>query len=437
MVKLFDFQNKALEETKNFNRVAYYHTMGLGKTYTGAEKAVSLLDDKHKIILVICQKSKIDDWENHFIKNYGFDTFNCDCCYNIFNLTKPKEYTNFLSWAENIEEHCTPVVGIINYDLIFRRDELSKLNRLTLLLDESSMIQNEKAKRTKCILRLHADNVVLLSGTPVGGKYEQLWSQCQLLGWNITKSDFWRKYILWREWRAAHNLFPIRIVTGYKEVDDLKANLRAHGANFLQSEEVLTLPDQVFQTIKVQKISEYKKLIKDGIVKVKNHELVADNPLKKLLYLRMLCGAYNTYKLQAFEDWINSNNERLVVFYNFDEELRALESIIGNSRPISEINGHNKNLENYEKYDNSITLCQYQAAALGMNLWKSNYMALFSPPLSAELYMQCLKRIHRIGQTKTCFYYNFTVENSVEEKIFNVLQKREDYTMDLFKNDYL
>lgn len=435
MVKLFDFQKKALEETKNFNRVAYYHTMGLGKTYTGAEKAVSLLDDNHKIILIICQKSKVDDWENHFIENYGFDTFNCDCCYNIFNLTKPKEYTNFLSWAENIEEHHAPVVGIINYDLIFRRDELSKLKQLTLLLDESSMIQNEKAKRTKCILRLQADNVVLLSGTPVGGKYEQLWSQCQLLGWNISKSDFWRKYILWREWRATHNLFPIRIVTGYKEVDNLKANLRAHGANFLQSEEVLTLPDQVFQTIKVQKIPEYKKLIKDGIVKVKNHELVADNPLKKLLYLRMLCGAYNTYKLQAFEDWINSNNERLVVFYNFDEELRALESIIGNSRPISEINGHNKNLENYEKYDNSITLCQYQAASMGMNLQKARYIGYYSLPLSSELYEQSKKRIHRINQTKTCFYYIFIAENSVEERILETLNKRNDFTLELFKNE--
>ena len=433
MVKLFDFQKKALEETKNFNRVAYYHTMGLGKTYTGAEKAVSLLDDDHKIILVICQKSKVDDWENHFIENYGFDTFNCDCCYNIFNLTKPKEYSNFLSWAENIEEHHAPVVGIINYDLIFRRDELSKLEHLTLLLDESSMIQNEKAKRTKCILRLHADNVVLLSGTPVGGKYEQLWSQCQLLGWNISKSDFWRKYILWREWRAAHNLFPIRIVTGYKEVDDLKANLRAHGANFLQSEEVLTLPDQVFQTIKVQKTSEYKKLIKDGIVKVKNHELVADNPLKKLLYLRMLCGAYNTYKLQAFEDWINSNNERLVVFYNFDEELRALESIIGNSRPISEINGHNKNLENYEKYDNSITLVQPQSGAMGLNLQKARYVAYYSLPLSSELYEQSKKRIHRIGQQQTCFYYNFICEGSVEEKILDTLNRRNDFTLELFK----
>lgn len=64
------------------------------------------------------------------------------------------------------------------------------LEDFTLLLDESSMIQNDKAKRTKAILKLKASNVILLSGTPVGGKYENLYSQLKLLGWKITKNNF-------------------------------------------------------------------------------------------------------------------------------------------------------------------------------------------------------------------------------------------------------
>lgn len=38
MIKFYPHQQKELEETKDLNRVAYYHDMGLGKTFTGAER---------------------------------------------------------------------------------------------------------------------------------------------------------------------------------------------------------------------------------------------------------------------------------------------------------------------------------------------------------------------------------------------------------------
>mgnify|MGYP003306387015 CR=1 FL=1 len=90
-------------------------------------------------------------------------------------------------------------VGIINYDLIFRRSELAQIKFDTIMLDESSLIQNETSKRSKFILKkLHSDNVILLSGTPTNGKYENLWSQLHLLGWEISKDLFWKHFpVLW------------------------------------------------------------------------------------------------------------------------------------------------------------------------------------------------------------------------------------------------
>ena len=37
-MQLFPHQPKALDETRDFNRVAYYLDMGLGKTFVGSEK---------------------------------------------------------------------------------------------------------------------------------------------------------------------------------------------------------------------------------------------------------------------------------------------------------------------------------------------------------------------------------------------------------------
>ena len=54
--------------TKDRNRVAYYLDMGLGKTFVGSEKMKQL---ENKVNLVICQKSKVNDWIQHFENYYS------------------------------------------------------------------------------------------------------------------------------------------------------------------------------------------------------------------------------------------------------------------------------------------------------------------------------------------------------------------------------
>jgi hypothetical protein len=102
-------------------------------------------------------------------------------------------------------------------------------------------------------------------------------------------------------------------------------------------------------------------------------------------------------------------------------------------RPVSVVSGQIKELTNYEYYANSVTFIQYQAGAMGLNLQKSNKIIYYSPPLSSELYEQSKKRTNRIGQTKTCYYYNLIVTNSIEEKIYETLAMRCDYTNKLFE----
>ena len=63
MISLYPHQRDALKITENQNRVAFYHDMGLGKTFTGSYK---LMDLDARVNLVICQKSKLQDWLNHF-----------------------------------------------------------------------------------------------------------------------------------------------------------------------------------------------------------------------------------------------------------------------------------------------------------------------------------------------------------------------------------
>lgn len=440
MLKLYPHQQKVLAETQEQNKVAYYLDMGLGKTFVGSEKMKEL---GARVNLVICQKSKIDDWIEHFKENYQYKI-------DALDLTKKDSISTFMHYIMTTGK--MQFVGIINYELAFRRPELARLENFTLILDESSLIQNEQAKRSKFILnKLKPANVILLSGTPTGGKYEKLWSQLHLLGWKISKKLFYNSFV--RYHYEDKQGFPIMIIDGYKNLARLKLKMRIYGCVFMKTEEVIDLPEQTHNTIKVPISKEYRIFRKDCIVAVGGTyvedcgqsfhgdtklvggtELVGDTTLTKMLYERQLCGQYNKDKLQAFRDLVESTSGRLIVFYNFWDELGALENIVCEyARPYSVVNGNGRDLKSYEEKENSITFIQYQAGAMGLNLQKANKIVYFTPPLSSELFEQSKKRIHRVGQKKPCFYYYLTCKGSIEEKIYKTLKMRRDYTDKLFE----
>lgn len=392
--------------------------MGLGKTFVGSEKMIQL---NKAVNLVICQKSKVNDWVEHFRKYYSM---------GVFDLTDKNGLIAFLTnagYPNGIEPTFT-VVGIINYELAFRRPELSQLKDFTLMLDESSLIQNECAKRSKFIIkRLQPANVILLSGTPTSGKYERLWSQMNLLGWNISKKMYYAQYV---NMKISPDGYPI--ITGYKNVDRLKRKMREHGCVFMKSEEVLNLPEQNFITTNIPPSKPYNRFMKSGIVTIEGIELVGDTTLTKLLYARQLCGMYNADKIKAFKDLVDSTEDRLIVFYNFNGELEVLKEVL-EDKPISVVNGQERDLTAYENSEDSVTLIQYQAGAMGLNLQLANKIIYFSPPLSSELFEQSKKRIHRINQTKPCFYYQLT--SGIESRIYKTLEMRKDYTDNLFEEE--
>ena len=433
MIKLYPHQRQALDKLQSLNKCALYWDMGLGKTFGGSEKMKQL---GAPVNLVICQKSKVDDWVQHFRDNY-------ELLHNmqIYDCTKwnKSDWLLFSNDADfKKDAHMQDVtVLVINYDLVWRRPELLKLQDFTLLLDESSLIQNETAKRTKFVMKLNYSNLILLSGTPTGGKYEKLYSQLKMLGYDLTKKSFYNQYVKFHY--DTRQGFPLMIIDGYKNVERLKRKMRDYGCYFLKTEDVLDLPDQIFTPVKVAAPKAYNTFMKKSIVNLQTStytyvELVGDTTLVKLLYARMICGAYNPDKLQAFKELAEGTDDRLIVFYNFNAELEVLKSVCDAlERPYSVVNGQDKDLYHYEHDSASITLIQYQAGAMGLNLQKANKIIYFTPPLSSEIYEQSKKRIHRIGQQTTCFYYNLICKGTIEEKIYRTLEMRKDYTNALFE----
>ena len=149
-----DYQRQAIQWIIDKPRCGLFLDMGLGKTVTSLEKANEL---GNPVILVVCQKSLIGQW---------VDQIRVSCPdYEIVDGTKVRDMNEIPRGK---------VAIVINYDLTFRRKWINDLCNFTMILDESSMIQNPTAKRTKAIMKLNASATILLSGTPVSGKYENL-----------------------------------------------------------------------------------------------------------------------------------------------------------------------------------------------------------------------------------------------------------------------
>ena len=379
--------------------------------------------------LIVCQKSKISDWITHLQSYVAYsDEF-------VYDLTDKKQYSEFFKHIGTLSINPENAYGVINYDLIFRRPELKTLEHFTLMLDESSLISNEKAKRTKFILSLQPDNVILLSGTPTAGKYERLWSQLHLLGWDISKSTFYKQYVITEFVDNPITGFKIPVVRGYKNTDRLKRKLREYGAVFLKTEEVINLPVKNYIDVSTRLPAQYKKFMHEGYIVIDDREYIGDTILAKRIYARMIC-SLSPERMTAFKDLVESTNDRLIVFYNYNDELLQLRSAcIDLERPVSIINGEDKDLEAYNTSDDSVTLVQYQAGAMGLNLQLSNKVIFFSPTDRVDLWMQGQKRIHRIGQDRPCYYYKLYSPDSIEERIYEALEKGVDYTDDLFREE--
>lgn len=432
MVQLYDSQLEVLSECEGKPHAGLYLGCGAGKTFVGSEKLVSYDTPWN---LLICQKSKVKDWVRHFEAHYPQLT--------VTDLTKIGAMT-----LGNLR----PGIMIINYDLVFRRPILLTLRNFTLMLDESSLIQNSKAKRTKFILKMKPDHVVLLSGTPVSGgqldkdegliygKYENLLSQVNLLGWKISKRAYWDRYINW----AVRQYGEVRVneVVGYKRIPELNAKLKDLGCVFRRTDDMVDLPEYDDQIIYVSRIPEYNKMVRNGIVEVDGDKLIGDLPITKMLRLRQICGHYTKEKLSALADILDSlENERVVIFYNFNSELARIKGLIDDSRPVFLMTGEVKTWDEEvwkrPEFNNAVVLCQYQAGSYAHNMQAARYLINFSVTNSAELYEQSRGRIRRNGQVaERVMYYHIVVKDSIEEKELANVKAGLDYTLEDYERDY-
>ena len=413
-MELYDYQQKIIDDTACTNKVAYYLEAGCGKTLLGSTKACSL----GVKTLIVAPKSVIPQWIEHYKQQHNID---------IYDLSKPKQLKAFISDTNS--------TGIITYGLVWRRTELKELKGFTLMLDESHNVCNPTSKQTKGIMKLKYENLILLSGTPNGGAYEKLYTQMKMLGYKPNKKQFEYRYCNMFDMGIGGVKFRVLSKTNpYKNIDELIHILKDElHCVFMKTEDVLTLPKQNFINCKIAVTKAYKDFIKNEYVDLGEKEYVADTSTNKLLYSRYLCGVDNPNKVDYLKTLLDGIADKVIIFYNFEDELKLLQSICRTMKIKSFIvNGAIKQVSEFKDFvGQSILLCQYQAGATGLNLQFCNKIIYFSLPLSSNLFEQSKARTWRNGQKQTCTYWLLT--SGVECDILKSLNNKQDFNVKMFK----
>ncbi|MFQ5675467.1 MAG: DEAD/DEAH box helicase, partial [bacterium] len=137
--------------------------------------------------------------------------------------------------------------------------------------------------------------------------------------------------------------------------------------------------------------------------------------------------------IKAIEDIKRDNpNEKFILFTQYRETLEFLKEELGNfyaPEKVATIKGGPLDdkiaaVEEFWKDDGAQFLVSTSAGGEGINLQVGHILFNYDLPWNPMAIEQRIGRIHRYGQTDTAQVYNLVAEDTVEEKIYSLLERK-------------
>jgi len=405
--------------------------MGLGKTL---QTLSLLLLDKERGVetpsLAVLPTSLLHNWLNEAKK------FAPDLKVMIHSgINRNKDLGHFSDYDLVLTTY-----GIVRQDL----DILVQFPFHYLILDESQMIKNPTSKTAKAVKKLIARHRLSLTGTPIENTVMDIWSQMAFLNPGLLGNEnFFKKFyvqpiekskdpvrtaklrriiypfILRRKKRQVEKELPPKIERlHYCGMDERQADLYEKTRNQYRNYLLELVNSGGYKRNKLNLLAGLQKLrqiaIHPKLVEFDEYELKES-------------GKYLEIKRMVYE--VISKKSKVLIFSQFVKTLQLLKNDLDKEGiAYSYLDGstkdRNKVVDTFQtSKDIPIFLISLKAGGVGLNLTSADYVFILDPWWNPAVENQAIDRSHRIGQTKTVFYYKFITEDTIEEKILD-LQKR-------------
>lgn len=357
-------------------------------------------------------------------------------------------------------------VAVINYESTWRPEILEKLKEFDadmVIADESQRIKTYDAAQSKAMHELgdQARYKLILSGTPVQTAAIDIWSQYRFLD----KSVFGDNFFKFRGRYAIMGGYGNKKIVGYKDLEGLIK--KEHSIAFrVTKDEALDLPEQTFETRKIQfnqkEKNLYERIKKDSYAELDGGgHITATTVLTRLLRLQQLAGGFlvqddaqkpqlvSRAKLDALadiiEDYVIGSGKKLVIFARFIAEVKAIMELAGKVLPkelkqvaiYGDIKKEDRGgiVKQFQEDPNTVLFIgQIDTAGTGITLTAADTCVYYSKNFNYATYIQSLSRIHRIGQRNCCTYIDLEIEGTIDELISKALSRKEDMAKTVVDN---
>lgn len=314
----------------------------------------------------------------------------------------------------------------------------------TLVIDESSRIKNAGSQRFK-ILKQAAKAIpsrVILTGTPMPQGLQDLWTQIgvldygERLGRSLTafRTTYLepdkinpRNKIVWK-WRAKAGAEKDVI----NKISDIVLSI--------DRDSNLKMPDLTVSThtIKWDERTQlaYKTFVDDMVLELTGEDTITAVSAGALVNKLVQFTSGNVYdeegeaipihthKLDYLVDLLE-DAPPTIIFYHYKSSLAAIKSAVPHAK---EYNNNPQVLTDWTAGKVPVLLLHPQSAGLGLNLQcntaKYSQIMWYDLPWSGELYQQANGRLYRQGQEKPVVIHHLTMQNSIDEKVLQVLDKK-------------
>jgi SNF2 family DNA or RNA helicase len=320
------------------------------------------------------------------------------------------------------------------------------------ILDESQYIKNPASKTYKAILQLRSKHRLVLTGTPIENSLSDLWSQMNFLNPGLlgSQSFFQKKFIT-----------PIEKLADEKQQEQLQLIIRPFILRRKKDEVAKDLPPLTEQVLFCKMAEEQEKMYEEEKSVIRNAilENIEKVGLKKssvvvlqgLTKLRQLANHPSLLDKESEEqsgkfdqimemlENIVAEKHKVLIFSSFVTHLELVkQSVESKNWKFSLLTGQTTNRERVinefqDDTENHIFLISLKAGGVGLNLTQADYVFIIDPWWNPASENQAVSRAHRIGQDKQVFVYRFITENSIEEKI-QLLKERKTSLADKFIN---
>ena len=386
MIKLYNYQAEYFKHVKR--DYIYDMDTGTGKTIMGLHHHQEYYKDKK--LLIVAPASKINEggWQRTIEEHYPQIKYET-CTYNML----PKKY-------------------IYYYDYF-------------VIFDECHRLKNSTGKWGKAGYELTklASGYILLSATPVPNGWEDSINYFKMFGLTKNKTSFIRNNAI------TDMEYGYMVITGWRNETKLK-NMWKSISRRLSKDEATDLPPLVFEEVHFKPSSIYKVIKKDRIY----NDVLYDNQMKLRHGLRLNVNLKD--KVDYVKDFIENTNDNIIIFYNYDEELKLLQENINKTTYLC--NGKVKDYPKKSEWDtikNTVTLANYKSGSEAVEFTYANIIIYFSPTESYTEYYQSYGRCYRNGQTKKVTAYKFVTKDTIEADIYMALDSKEDFNYNLWEKE--